>query len=72
MNEERLIKQMDALKPWHQVVQITPDLSTAIYGDECAGRKMIFHMKHSAKFIKEVYKDEMENKKDKQAQKVID
>lgn len=62
MKEEQLIKQMDALKPWHQVVQITPDLSTAIYGNECVGRKMIFHMKHSAKFIKEVYKENMANK----------
>lgn len=61
MNNEELIKQMDALKPWHQIVQITPDLSTEIYEGQYEGKKMVSH-KSTGQFISNVYKENMINK----------
>lgn len=62
MTQEILIKQMDALRPWHQVVQITNDLSTEIYNEKNNGRKMVSHFKHSGKFIYDIYKKNIINK----------
>lgn len=61
MNNEELIKQMDALKPWHQIAQITPDLSTEIYDGQYEGRKMVSH-KSTGQFINNIYKENMINK----------
>jgi hypothetical protein len=61
VSNEELIKQMDALKPWHQIVRITPDLSTEIYDEQYTGRKMVSH-KFTGQFVNNVYKENMINK----------
>jgi hypothetical protein len=60
-NKETLIKQMEELKPWHQRVQVTPELNTDIFDRQYENRSMVNH-RYSADFIYRVYKDSMLSK----------
>lgn len=59
---EQMIAEIESLKPWHQFVQITEDLSTGIFDGRNGGRQMVKHYDYSSKFICGVYGDNLINK----------